>query len=201
MFDLLRADLAHSYLLETGQRRPPLLKRMRVALDSPAIQGIVVYRFGSFVHTCRMPRICRRVLGVVHFFLDKITIAMWGVHIDARARIAGGLYIGHTGGVYVGPVTMGPDCCVAHNVTIGLRTDRRTPGVPELGARVWVGAGAVVFGKITIGDGASIAPLTLVGRNVAPRTLVCGNPMQVLSRDYDNTMQVFGKRGETPESH
>jgi serine O-acetyltransferase len=201
MFDCLRADLAHRYLLEAGLRTPPLSRRLRVLLDSPSLQGIVVFRFGSFLHGCRLPWLIRKPLGILYFLLDTMTVAMWGIHIDPRAQIGEGLYIGHTGGILIGPVTMGPDCCVAHNVTLGLRTDGKAPGVPQIGTRVWFGTGAVVFGGITIGDGATIAPLTVVGRNVAPRSLVAGNPMLVLSRNYDNTIQVFGGRIETPENH
>ncbi len=201
MFDCFRADLAHRYLLDTGQRTPPLLRRLRVWLDSPTLQAILVFRFGSFVHRSHLPSPIRKLLGVVHFFAEKITFVMWNIHIDARAQIGGGLYIGHAGGIIIGPVTMGPDCCVAHNVTIGLRTDGRAEGLPQIGARVWIGTGAVVFGKIVIGDGATIAPLTVVGRNVAPHSLVAGSPMQVLSRNHDNTRQVFGGSDDMRHAH
>lgn len=201
MFERLRADLAHHYLLDAGQRNPPLLQRIRAIAEAPALQGTVVFRFGSFIHGSRLPWFVRKPLGLLYFVLDKITIVMWGVHIDPGAQIAGGLYVGHTGGILIGPVTMGPDCCVAHNVTIGLRADRRSRNVPVIGARVWVGSGAIVFGGITIGDGVSIGPLSVVGRNVAPGTLVGGNPMQVLSRGYENTALVYGGRAKGPESH
>lgn len=201
MFDLLRADLAHHYLLDTGDRHPPLRRRIRVVLDSPALQGTFVFRFGAVVQTARLPWVVRKPLGLLYFVLDKITIAMWNVHIDPRARIGGGLYVGHTGGILIGPASMGPDCCVAHNVTIGLRADGRSRGLPTIGARVWVGSGSILFGGITIGDGVSITPLSVVGRNIAPGTLVGGNPMQVLSHNYDNTVQIFGERAEAPESH
>jgi len=195
MLERLRADLAHYCCIECGDPRPNLAKRLRMIADAPALQAIVVFRFGAWIHRNRvwLPWIVRKLLGLVHFVLDKLTVIMWGITIDARAEIDGGLYLAHQGGIVIGPIVMGRDCCVAHGVTIGVRTDGVGSGAPTIGDRVWIGTGAVVFGGIKIGDGVSIGPLTLVGRNLPPRTLAAGNPVQILSRGYDNTVQVFGK--------
>ena len=88
---------------------------------------------------------------------------------------------------------MGTDCNLSSNTLIGRRSDGQGLGIPTIGDRVWIGVGTVVFGNIVVGSGVTIAPLTVVGRNVPPRTLVVGNPMQVMKRDYDNTMHIYGK--------
>lgn len=150
------------------------------------------------MHTRVKSRAAKVPLQVVYHSLDKALHALWGVHIDHGADIGGGLYIGHTGDVLIGPVTMGVDCNLSNNTLIGRRTDGRGLGLPTFGDRVWIGPGSVIFGNIVVGSGVSIAPLTVVGRNVPPRTLVLGNPMQVMKRDYDNTMQIYGKA--TPET-
>jgi serine O-acetyltransferase len=188
----LRADIAHYLSIEGGGRPLSLRRRLRILSESPSLQGVAVYRFGSCIIESGLPTWIRKCVGILYFVLDKLTMIMWRVHIDRSARIEGGLYIAPPGGVVIGPVTMGRYCSIAQNVTIGVRADAFGSSAPTIGNHVWIGAGAVVFGSICIGDGATIGPLTLVGRNVPPRALVVGNPMKVLSKDFDNTLMVFG---------
>ena len=197
MLDRLRADFAHYCSIECGNPSPGFLSRLRVILEAPSLQAVVVFRFGAYLHEnrSRLPWLVRKPLGLLHFVLANLTVIMWGITIDARAQIGDGFYIGHHGGIIIGPIVMGRNCCVAHNVTIGFRTDGVGSGTPTIGDRVWIGTGSVVFGGIRIGDGVTIGPLTLVGRNIPPRTLAIGNPVQILSRGYDNTAQVFGAEG------
>jgi serine acetyltransferase len=45
---------------------------------------------------------------------------------------------------------------------------------------------------VTLGDGATVGPLTVVARSVPPRTLVMGNPMRVVQINYDNSAEIYG---------
>ena len=50
-------------------------------------------------------------------------------------------------------------------------------GIPiTIGNDVWVGGHSVILPGVVIGDGAVIAAGSVVTNNVAPRTLVAGNP-------------------------
>lgn len=196
MFERFRRDLQRLFELDGPEgRRASLTDKLRVLFHSPQIQAIAVYRFGHWVNENVKPKPLKLPLKVLYHTLDKTTHALWGIHIDERADIGGGLYIGHPGDLLIGPVKIGTDCNVSCNTIIGRRTDGHGAGLPTIGDRVWIGAGTIVFGNIVIGSGATVAPLTLVGRNVPPRTLVNGNPMQVMKRDYDNTQQIYGKAG------
>jgi len=52
----------------------------------------------------------------------------------------------------------------------------------RVGSNVQIGAFCVVAPGVTIGDGASIAPCTLISRNVAPGAVVTGNEMHIRMR-------------------
>jgi len=54
-----------------------------------------------------------------------------------------------------------------------------------IGTHVWIGAGARILKGVTIGDGAVIAAGAIVTKDVAPRTLVGGNPARLLKKDVD----------------
>jgi serine O-acetyltransferase len=199
VLDDLRRDLDRYFELDSRDGFPGPLEKLRILVQSAGFQAVLVYRFGSWAKQSVGPPVLRRPLEVVHWLADQLCVAGRGIHIDARARIGGGLYIGHSGGVLIGPTAMGRDCNVGHNVTVGVRAGGAA-GVPRFGDRVWIGTGSVVFGNITVGDGVTICPLTVVSRNLAPRSMVVGNPLQVLKKDYDNSAEVYGPRRRGPET-
>ena len=49
-----------------------------------------------------------------------------------------------------------------------------------IGHPVWVGAGAVILPGVSIGDGAVVAAGSVVTRDVAPLTIVAGNPARFI---------------------
>ena len=193
MFQLVHRDLQRYFALDGANGALTALGKLRIVLDTPGLHGVLVYRFGSWIEREARKRILRLPLKVVYFLLDKLVIICWGIHIDRRAVIAGGLYIGHFGGVLIGPITMGKDCNIAHQVTIGRRADGKS-GLPVFGDRVWIGAGAVLFGGINISDGVTIGPNTVVARSLPARALVVGNPMKILRHNYDNSAEIYGGR-------
>ncbi len=61
-------------------------------------------------------------------------------------------------------------------------------GDTVIGNDVWIGQNAVVLPGVQIGDGAIIGAYSVVGSNVAPYTIVVGNPAKVLRRRFDDEM-------------
>ncbi len=53
-----------------------------------------------------------------------------------------------------------------------------------IGNDVWIGHGATIMPGVTIGDGAIIATGSVVTRDVAPFTIVGGNPAQVIRQRF-----------------
>jgi serine O-acetyltransferase len=106
----------------------------------------------------------------------------YGFDISPTTSIGPGLYIGHFGGVVISPfAVLGANVNIAQGVTIGAASRGARKGAPALEDRVWVGAGAIVVGKITIGHDALIAPGAYVNFDVAPMSVVLGNPGKVIS--------------------
>lgn len=59
---------------------------------------------------------------------------------------------------------------------------RRVDSRPvRVGRHVIVGAGTVILPGVTLGDGAAVGAMSLVRRNVAPFTIVAGNPARVVA--------------------
>lgn len=192
-FELARRDFQRYSGYQRANGKVGLFQALRLFVDEPGLQAVMVYRFGSWVRRRVRLRLFRIPLKLVHYVMHKMMIILWGIHIDSDADIGGGLYIGHFGGIIIGPAKIGADCNIAPGVVIGRRAGSGESGVPTIGNRVWIGTGSLLFDGITIGDGVTIGPLTVVGRNLPPRVLVIGNPMRVLRRDYDNSAEIYGK--------
>ena len=61
-------------------------------------------------------------------------------------------------------------------------------GDTVIGNDVWIGQNAVILPGVHIGDGAIIGANSVVGSNVAPYTVVVGNPAKLLRRRFDEEL-------------
>ncbi len=78
-------------------------------------------------------------------------------------------------GIYVSfGAKVGPDCTILHQVTIGSNTFRDSAGMgaPVIGSNVFIGAGAKIIGKVTVGDNARIGANCVVTRDVPANATV-----------------------------
>ena len=107
----------------------------------------------------------------------------FGFDVSPLTQIGPGLYLGHFGGLVVSPhAVLGSNVNLAQGVTIGATSRGISKGAPTLGDRVWIGAHAIVVGKVTIGDDALIAPGAYVNFDVPPHSVVLGNPGRIVSQ-------------------
>jgi serine O-acetyltransferase len=147
----------------------------------PGLHAIMVYRLGRWARTQRQPL---RLLGTVaHRFLNVALIRnVYGTEISVDAVIGRRVLIGHHQAVQIPAYcVIGDDTVIRHNVTIGFGASDRSPDdVPHIGRHVKVGAGAVLMGRITIGDEAKIGPNSIVQSNVPPGAVVFVPPARVM---------------------
>ena len=61
-------------------------------------------------------------------------------------------------------------------------------GDTVIGNDVWIGQNAVILPGVHIGDGAIIGAESVIGSDVAPYTIVAGNPAKLLRRRFDNEL-------------
>ena len=61
-------------------------------------------------------------------------------------------------------------------------------GDTVIGNDVWIGQNAVILPGVHVGDGAIIGANSVVGSEVAPYTIVVGNPAKVLRKRFDDEL-------------
>jgi serine O-acetyltransferase len=124
----------------------------------------------------------RHVFRVFNLLFQKIVEVLTGISLPPECSIGPGLYIGHMGPVIINSsVKIGANCNLSHLVTIGVGGRGHKRGCPVLGDRVYVGPGAVIFGKILIGDDVAIGAGSIVTKSIPARAVVAGNPARILS--------------------
>jgi serine O-acetyltransferase len=96
--------------------------------------------------------------------------------IEAK-EIGGGLYIQHGFSTMIAAESIGENCWINQQVTIGYKDNTRAP---VIGDDVMITCGAKVLGNITVGNGAIIGANAVVVKDVAPNAVMGGIPAKVL---------------------
>ena len=103
-------------------------------------------------------------------------IAFWYHPMDTlfieTPEIGGGLYIQHGFATMIAAKSIGENCWINQQVTIGYTGK----GCPVIGNNVMVTCGAKVMGDITVGDGAVIGANAVVVKDVEPGAIMGGVP-------------------------
>lgn len=120
----------------------------------------------------------RRWAVIRHRFWSAVT----GADIPVNCHIEGGLVLPHPNGVVVHPdAWIGPNCLLFQQVTLGTGEG----GCPRLEGHVDVGAGAKVFGAITLGAHSKIGANAVVLRSVPPHATAIGIPARIVGPHAD----------------
>lgn len=99
----------------------------------------------------------------------------YGFQISPHATIGKGLYIGHFGTIIISDqAVLGDNVNLSPNVVIGAENRGSRSGAPIIGSKVWIGSGAVLVGKISIGDNVMIAPNEFVNYSIPSNSIVLG---------------------------
>ncbi|MDZ8106536.1 MAG: serine acetyltransferase [Nostoc sp. DedQUE12a] len=95
-------------------------------------------------------------------------------------NIGAGLFIQHGFSTIVSAESIGENCWINQQVTIGYtnKTD-----CPKIGNNVTISSGAKVIGKVTINDYVKVGANAVVVKDVPPNCVVVGVPAYIVKRD------------------
>lgn len=137
---------------------------------------------------CRMAYARKYVRPAMFLFklLHRITSQLACIDLPWQTNADGGLKITHGwGAVISNGARIGRNVTIFHGATLG-RRDRlskdgtRVTGYPIIEDQVWIGPHAIIVGPVIIGEGSRIAGGAFVVDDVAPFSLVVGNPARVV---------------------
>lgn len=133
------------------------------------------HRFGNWRMQVR-PRPLRLPLTVIYRLGAKLTEWVGGIFLPYTVRVGRRVRIDHFGGMILVAHSIGDDVVIRQNTTFGIARVSALQDRPMIGNRVDIGAGAVLIGAITIGDGAVIGANAVVTSDVPPGAVMVGVP-------------------------
>jgi serine O-acetyltransferase len=164
------------------ERDPAVDSRIEMALASPGLHAIWVYRLTHRLWTTPGFRLIARLIS-------QLARAITGVEIHPGAQIGRRFFIDHGMGVVIGETAeVGDDVLIYHGVTLGGRSMKRVKRHPTIGNNVVIGAGARILGPVLIGDRVQIGANSVVVKDVPAGAVATGVPATIR----------FPNRGEDP---
>lgn len=145
--------------------------------------AIFQYRIAHYLYKNVKWKILRMPLLFLTLIWQKIIEILTGISISSSVKIGHSFYIGHFGGIIINAnAIIGDNCNISQGVSIGVSGYGEKRGVPILGNNVYIGANAVVAGKIIIGNDVLIGACSMVKDSFEDNTVLMGVPASVISK-------------------
>lgn len=146
----------------------------------PGFRAVAVQRFGVWRMKIE-PKLLRAPFSILYRALYRKVRNTYGIELPYTVKLGRRVIIEHQSGIVIhGDCTIGDDSILRQGVTLGNRYLDRPLDAPILGKSVNVGAGAKIFGKVTIGNGANIGANAVVLSDVPAGATVVGIPAKVI---------------------
>lgn len=142
----------------------------------PGFRALAAHRFGVWRMGVRS-RVLRAPLSLIYRFFYRRYRDRLGIELPFSAWIGRRVVFEHQHGIVVhGSSIIGDECVLRQGVTLGNRHMDRPYDAPRLGRGVNIGAGAVLLGKIELGDRAQVGANAVVLSDVSAGETVVGIP-------------------------
>jgi serine O-acetyltransferase len=170
MFAKLKEDI------ETVIERDPAAKStFEVLFCYPGLRAVRMHRFTH--------RLWVKDRKLIARWLSEISRLFTGIEIHPGASIGRRFFIDHGAGVVIGETSeIGNDVTIYQGVVLGGVSTEKIKRHPTVENEVVIGAGAVILGPITIGEGAKIGANSVVLSDVKPYTTVVGVPSRAAGK-------------------
>lgn len=147
----------------------------------PGFRAVAVQRFGVWRMTIK-PILLRAPLSILYRALFRKIRNSYGIELPFTVQLGRRVIIEHQSGIVIhGYCSIGDDCIIRQGVTMGNRHLDRPFDAPKLGKRVNVGAGAKIFGNVSIGDDVNIGANAVVLSDIPSGKTAVGIPAKIIS--------------------
>lgn len=149
------------------QKDPASRNILEVIILYPGFHVLIFHRLAHFLY--------RHKLAFLGRLISQIGRFLTGIEIHPGAKIGRRLFIDHGMGIVIGETaTVGNDCTIYHNSTLGGTGKDKYKRHPDLGNNVMVGSGAKILGPIKIGNNVKVGANAVVLEDVPANCTVVG---------------------------
>ena len=141
------------------QKDPASRNILEVIILYPGFHILVFHKLSHFLYIHKIFFLARLNSQIGRFFT--------GIEIHPGAQIGRRFFIDHGMGIVIGETaTIGNDCTMYHNATLGGTGKDKLKRHPDIGNNVMIGAGAKILGPIKIGNNVKIGANSTVLKNI-----------------------------------
>jgi serine O-acetyltransferase len=145
--------------------------------------AILQYRAANRIYKSKLPAVLRKFILFFCLLWQKSIEILTGISIPASVEIGRSFYIGHFGNIILNAKSViGNNCNISQGVTIGVSGQGKNRGIPVIHDNVYIGANAVIAGRITIGNDVVVGANSLVNQSIPNNSIVLGVPAVVVKK-------------------
>ena len=147
------------------EKDPASRNIIEVMILYPGFHILVFHRISHFLYIHKLLFLARLNSQLGRFFT--------GIEIHPGAKIGRRFFIDHGMGIVIGETaTIGNDCTMYHNATLGGTGKDKHKRHPDIGNNVMIGAGAKILGPVIIGNNVKIGANSTVFKNIPDNVTV-----------------------------
>ena len=148
------------------KRKDPASKNiLEVIILYPGFHILVFHKISHFLYIHKLFFLARLNSQLGRFFT--------GIEIHPGAKIGRRFFIDHGMGIVIGETaTIGDDCTMYHNATLGGTGKDKYKRHPDIGNNVMIGCGAKVLGPIKVGDNVKVGANSIVLKDIPDNVTV-----------------------------
>lgn len=151
-------------------------------LTTQGLWAIFIYRISNYIYNSKLPFFIKKILLLFSILWQKWIEIITGISIPYSCKIGHSFYIGHFGNIIINAnAVIGNNCNISQGVTIGVSGRGNNRGVPIIGDNNYIGANAVIVGKINIGNNCVIAANSLIIQSLKDNSTAIGVPSEVIN--------------------
>lgn len=127
------------------------------------------------------------VARLCNSFGTGVSVLCCRSQLAADCEIDGVAYLSNEGYILCGALSIGAGSLIHHRCTFGRTVAGGGQGRPTIGKEVWIGPYCVIAGPLTVGEGATVLPGSVLTFSVPRGAVVKGNPARVVRTNFDNS--------------
>lgn len=141
------------------EKDPAVKSMIEIFVLYPGFHVLLSYRFAHFLYKYKLYFFARFISQFARFFT--------GIEIHPGAKIGKRLFIDHGMGIVIGETTtIGDDCIIYHDVTLGGTGKDKYKRHPDIGNNVMLGAGSKILGPIKIGNNVKVGANSTILKDI-----------------------------------
>ncbi len=192
MITQLLCDARHYYRVEHANQAPNTFVLLWFAAFNRGFWTLENHRVTSFSRcSSARPGVSKRLARLIQPIGEYLVAIGAKSEFQAECHLGQNVYLSKGGHIICGAHEIGSGSVIHDHCTLGDAVADGKSGRPTVGRNVWIGPNCVIAGSLTIGDGATVMPDSLITFSVRPGALVGGNPARVIADNFDNTVLRF----------